>query len=249
MTTGTPLVTVPVLSRATIWVRPAASSEAAVLKRMPLRAPRPLPAMMATGVARPKAQGQLMTKTAIPRAAASPTGAPKASHTAAVMAARAMTTGTKTPDTRSAILAMGAFVAAASSMRRMIWARVVSSPTRAARQRRKPDWFSVAEATSSPGPLSMGRLSPVSAASFTALVPSTTTPSTGMVSPGRTTKMSPALTSPTGTVVSAPSLRSVAVWGASCKRLFRASVVFPLARASSIFPTVMRATIMAADSK
>ena len=32
-------------------------------------------------------------------------------------------------------------------------------------------------------------------------------------------------------------------------RLFRASVVLPLARASRSFPTVMRVRIMAADSK
>ena len=62
VTRGSPLVMVPVLSSATIWVRPAASSEAAVLNRMPFFAPRPLPTMMATGVARPSAQGQLMTR-------------------------------------------------------------------------------------------------------------------------------------------------------------------------------------------
>ena len=70
VTFGSPLVMVPVLSSATIWVRPAASSEAAVLNRMPFFAPRPLPTMMATGVARPSAQGQLMTSTEMPRASA-----------------------------------------------------------------------------------------------------------------------------------------------------------------------------------
>ena len=70
VTFGSPLVMVPVLSNATIWVRPAASSEAAVLNRMPFLAPRPLPTMMATGVASPSAQGQLMTSTEMPRASA-----------------------------------------------------------------------------------------------------------------------------------------------------------------------------------
>ena len=37
-------------------------SAAAVLNRMPFLAPTPLPTMMATGVARPRAQGQLMTR-------------------------------------------------------------------------------------------------------------------------------------------------------------------------------------------
>ena len=50
-----------------------------------------------------------------------------------------MTTGTKTPDTLSAIFAMGAFVAAASDTILMIWESVVSSPTRVARHRRNPD--------------------------------------------------------------------------------------------------------------
>ena len=47
-----------------------------------------------------------------------------------------MTAGTKTPEIVSASLAMGAFVAAASLTIWMIWARVLSSPTRVASQRR-----------------------------------------------------------------------------------------------------------------
>ena len=61
---------VPVLSSARISVRPTDSSEAAVLNRIPFRAPTPLPTMMATGVASPRAQGQLMTSTEIPLAKA-----------------------------------------------------------------------------------------------------------------------------------------------------------------------------------
>jgi len=70
VTFGSPEVMVPVLSSATIWMRPVSSSEAAVLKRMPFFAPRPLPTMIATGVARPSAHGQLMTSTEMPRASA-----------------------------------------------------------------------------------------------------------------------------------------------------------------------------------
>ena len=50
----------------------------------------------------------------------------------AVMSAMPMTTGTNTPATLSASLAIGALEAPASSTRRMIWDSVVSSPTRAA---------------------------------------------------------------------------------------------------------------------
>ena len=63
---------VPVLSNTTVCTRPVSSREAAVLNSRPFFAPRPLPTMMATGVARPKAQGQLMTSTEIPRAKAKP---------------------------------------------------------------------------------------------------------------------------------------------------------------------------------
>jgi len=63
-------------------------------------------------------------------------------------------------------------VAAASLTIWMIWERVVSSPTRVASQRMKPDWFSVAAETVSPASLSAGMLSPVRADSLTALLPS-----------------------------------------------------------------------------
>ena len=91
-------------------------------------------------------------------------------------------------------------------------------------------------------------LSPVRADSFTALSPSSTTPSTGMLSPGRTTKTSPIRTS-MGTCPPPPVRTRVAVFGASRIRLFSASVVLPLERASSILPTVISVRIMAADSK
>ena len=160
-----------------------------------------------------------------------------------------ITAGTKIPETLSATFAMGALVAAASLTIRMIWESVVSSPTRVASQRIKPDWLMVAAETRSPACLSTGILSPVRAASFTALFPSNTTPSTGIFSPGRTTNTSPMRTCSTGTSVSFPSFSTTAVFGDSFIRLFKASVVFPLERASNIFPTVISVRIIAADSK
>ena len=160
-----------------------------------------------------------------------------------------ITTGTKTPETLSAIFAMGALVAEASFTILIIWERVVSSPTREASHVKNPDWFMVAAETMSPFTLSTGTLSPVRAASFTAPLPSVTMPSTGMLSPGRTTKMSPFFTCSMGTVTSLPSRRSTAVLGASFIRLFKAEVVLPLEWASSILPRVIKVKIMAADSK
>ena len=92
--------------------------------------------MMATGVARPRAQGQEITRTEMARARALPKVSPHSSHTARVTRAIPITAGTNTPLTLSATLAMGALVAAASLTMRMIWLRVVSSPTREASQRR-----------------------------------------------------------------------------------------------------------------
>ena len=249
VTSGWPEVMVPVLSRATMRVRPVCSRLAAVLNRMPFFAPTPLPTMMATGVARPSAHGQLMTSTEMPRASAKENSRPSSSQTIVVTSAMEMTAGTNTPATLSAVLAIGAFVAAASETMRMIWLSVVSSPTRVASQRRKPEQLTVAAETPSPGALSTGTLSPVSAASLTALAPSSTTPSTGMLWPGRTTNTSPLRTCAAGILTSLPSRMTVAVSGARAMRLLSASVVLPLECASSSLPTVMSVRIMAADSK
>ena len=161
----------------------------------------------------------------------------------------AITAGTNIPHTLSAIFATGAFVAAASLTMRIICDSVVSLPTLTASQRIKPDWLTVAAETVSPLTLSTGMLSPVNAASLTALDPSITTPSTGIFSPGRTTKILPFCTCSTGTVTSRPLRMIFAVLGASFINPFKASVVRPLERASSIFPTVIRVSIIPADSK
>ena len=124
---------VPVLSRTMVSTLWRFSRLSADLIKMPISAALPVPTMMATGVARPKAQGQEITSTemALDRANSKPM--PAMSHTMAVTMATAITTGTNTPLTLSASRAMGAFVAPASSTRRMIWERVVSSPTLEAR--------------------------------------------------------------------------------------------------------------------
>ena len=70
VTFGSPRVIVPVLSRATTWMRPASSRDSAVLNKIPFFAPIPFPTMIATGVASPSAQGQLITRTEMPLAKA-----------------------------------------------------------------------------------------------------------------------------------------------------------------------------------
>ena len=138
VTRGFPSVSVPVLSSTTTSVFPHASRAAAVLNKIPCFAPSPLPTMIATGVARPNAQGQLMTSTLTARARAKPASAPAASHTIPVPTAKTMTAGTKMPDTLSASFAAGAFVAAAFSTISIILLKEVSLPTRVARHVRNP---------------------------------------------------------------------------------------------------------------
>ena len=216
---------------------------------MPFLAPTPLPTMMATGVARPNAQGQLITNTDTALAIEYPRLCPTSIHTIKVTNAIPITTGTNSPDTLSAILAIGALVAAASLTIRMIPARVVSSPTLSAWQTIYPEVLIVAADTLSPTCFSTGMLSPVRTDSLTALSPSITIPSTGILSPGLTINRSPTPTSSIGTVFSPPSSIITAVFGASFIRAFKASVVLPFDLASRVFPTVIRVSMVAADSK
>ena len=240
---------VPVLSRAMISTFPASSREAAVLKRIPFFAPTPFPTMMATGVASPNAQGQLMTSTATARESAAENSAPLPSTTTKVRRATPITKGTKIPAIRSAIRAIGAFVAAALETISIICDRLVSFPTRVAFAVIYPERFSVAAETLSPSSLSTGMDSPVSADSSTAVFPERITPSTGICSPGRTTKLSPTETVSIGTVFSSPFCKRTAVFGLRFMSPFRAFVVFPLEMDSSIFPSVIRVGIIAAVSK
>ena len=242
-------MTVPVLSSTTVSTVCSVSSDSADLIRMPFSAPLPVPTMMATGVARPSAHGQEMTSTAMPIDNANSTEYPSANQTMAASTAMPMTTGTKMPLTRSASLAMGAFEFAASSTSRIICASVVSAPTLVARNLNQPVLLMVAATTRSPGCFSTGMLSPVMADSSIAVLPSTSSPSTGTLWPGRTTIRSPTATCSTGTSVSTPSRSTTAVFGARSISFVIASEVLPLERVSKNLPSVISVRIMPADSK
>ena len=62
VTSGSPLVIVPVLSKTTKSTLPVSSKAEAFLNKIPFLAPLPDPTIMATGVASPSAQGQAITK-------------------------------------------------------------------------------------------------------------------------------------------------------------------------------------------
>ena len=240
----------PVLSMTTVSTSFACCSASPDFIRIPWFAPTPVPTIMATGVASPRAQGQEITSTAMAEEMANSAPAPASSHTNSVTSAIHITTGTNTPATLSASWAIGALLALASSTRRIIWERVVSSPTLSARHFKNPALLTVAETTLSPSRFSTGTLSPVIAASSTLEVPDNTVPSTGTRLPGFTRKTSPARRASVGISSSLPSsLTTIAVFGDKSISFVIASLVLPLERLSRYFPTVIRVRIMPADSK
>src|ERR1051326_4464246 len=100
---------------------------------------------------------------------------------------------------------MGARLRWASATIRTICASIDSDPSLSARMMNEPVWFTVAPITFAPAVFSTGRDSPVIIDSSTALLPSSTTPSTGTRSPGRTRSRSPRWMWPRGISSSEPS--------------------------------------------
>ncbi len=89
---------------------------------------------------------------------------------------------------------IGALPACADSTMRMMRASVVSVPTASVSMASAPSALIEPPVTLSPRALATGRLSPVISDSSTWLRPSTTSPSTGRRSPGRTSTRSPTTT-------------------------------------------------------
>ena len=208
--------------------------------------------MIDIGVARPSAQGQAMisTETAATRAWARLGGGPKSAQSPKATTATATTAGTKTPATRSATRWIGA-------RERWAWATIwtirasrVSLPTCSARSTKLPLPFRVPPMTLAPGAFSTGRASPVTMDSSTALAPSTTSPSSGTFSPGRTRRRSPTWISSSGSDSSAPSaVTRSATLGARSSSALSAPPVRSRARSSSTWPSSTSTTMTAAASK
>ena len=170
-------------------------------------------------------------------------------HPSAESTPNPITIGTNMPEILSASLAIGALDPWASSTRRMICAKAVSLPTLVALKCTAPLMFIEAPVTLSPMVFSTGRLSPVSMDSSTLLDPSTRTPSTGKLSPGRTTTSSPTKTWLASISTSRPLRITRAFLGESAISFWIASEVLPVARASMNLPSVMSVSTTAADSK
>ena len=109
-----------------------------------------------------------------------------------------MTTGTNTAEIRSASRCTAALPFWASSTSRAIWASWVSAPTRVARTTRRPPALTVAPTTAvARADLDRHRLTGEQRRVHRQ-VPSTTTPSVAIFSPGRTTNTSPTASWSTG---------------------------------------------------
>ncbi len=85
-------------------MRSIVSNASALRTRTPACAPRPVPTMIAMGVARPSAQGQaiISTATAFTIATAKRGSGPRSIQMAKVITATAITAGTNTAETLSA---------------------------------------------------------------------------------------------------------------------------------------------------
>ena len=192
---GRPSVSVPVLSKTSVSIPRSRSIASASRKSTPALAPRPIATMIDIGVASPSAQGQAMisTATAFTSACASRGSGPKPAQTRKV-SGRDHHHGRHEPgrhpvgqalDRRAAALGLGD---QRDDPREQ---RLARRPARRASARRAGAVHGCRPSRDRPARFSTGIGSPVSIDSSTALSPSSTTPSTGSFSPGRTRRRSP----------------------------------------------------------
>ncbi len=208
--------------------------------------------MIDIGVARPSAQGQAMisTLTAATSPKAKRGSGPNVAQDAKAMSATAITVGTNHEATRSASRWIGARLLCAVATICTICASSVSRPTLSARITKLPLRLMVPPITRASFSLVTGRDSPVTMDSSSEEWPSSTMPSTGTLSPGRTRNLSPAATASSGTSTSLPSsLTRRAVLGARSSKARIAPEVAARARSSSTWPISTSTVIMLAASK
>ena len=215
---------VPVLSSRITSISPAFWIASPVFIRIPRRAARPLPVTRAMGVARPRAQGQAMTRVAtktktavetgsvtvtqgITEAAASRKGTKagkKKYQIRAAARAREKTTGMNTAATRSAAAWMGTRDDWASSMSFTIRARYPSLEGCSTSISRSPVCSTVPPMTPSFSSHIRGTGSPLIIDSSTAPRPLRIRPSKGIRSPVRTRIRIPGFTPSTGRGAGSP---------------------------------------------
>jgi hypothetical protein len=251
---GLPSVSVPVLSTTRVSTFSRISRASAFLMSTPARAPRPTPTMMAIGVARPKAQGQAMmrTATAFTRACAKRGCGPRKSHAMKVITAAA-TTGGHEPFRYAVGEALDGSAAALG---------LADELHDAGQQRFAADAFGAHDegagaVDGGADDFAVGRFFDRHGfAGDHGLVdrscwPSSTTPSTGTFSPGRTRRRSPGFDLLERNHLSRrPSgLSRRAVRGLRSSRARMAALVRLRARSSMTWPSRTRVVMAAAASK
>ena len=144
---------------------------------------------------------------------------------------------------------MGARERLASLTISMIWARRVSDPTFSAFISKTVFPLMVPPVTLSPTSFSAGTGSPVIMLSSTMAVPEVSTPSTGIFSPGFTTRIFATFTSSRGISSSCPLRITRATGGTRLSRDLIAELVLLCARSSSTCPNSTSVRITADASK
>lgn len=200
-------------------------------------------------MASPSAHGQAMMSTATAAVRAVARVPPAASQPARVATASSSTTGTNTPETRSASRCASALPDWARSTSWAIRASWVSSPIPVARTTSRPPALTVPPVTPSPTPTSTGTDSPVSMAASTAEEPATTIPSVAIRSPGRTTNSSPTASRSIGMRVSAPARSTATSLAPSASSARSAAPAVRLDRRSKYRPASTNSVTPAATSK
>ncbi len=200
-------MSVPVLSNATKRSEPARSSASRFRISRPFFAARAVAFAVTSGIARPSACGQAITRTVTASATEPVRSRPTPSQTSNVAVAAPTAMYASQPAARSARRWKRPREARASSTRRITWLSAVSSPVRTTRTVSAPFWFTEPAATSSPGDFDTGVDSPVRNDSSAAESPSSTSPSAGNDSPGRTSRRSPSSSSDGATSSVPPSSR------------------------------------------
>ena len=244
-TTGSPRVSVPVLSKMTTFTSRARSSASRSLTSSPLRAPSVVLMAITSGMASPRACGQAMTSTVAVRISAS-SGSPRAVQTTSVITPAPSATKKRSAAARSARTCACDCEAWASATRRMIPDRAVCSPTAVTRTRRLPPAATVPATTCSPGCLATGRDSPVIIDSSTSAAPSVTVPSAGTRVPGRTRTTSPTASDASGTTSVPVNVTRSAASGSSWASAESAPCACMIERISIQCPRLM--TVMRVES-
>ena len=204
---------------------------------------------IASGVARPRLHGHATTNMLTKIFIANAKSLDMMHHITKAILAITRIVGTNTPLILSATFAIGAFVDVAFATSLTISETVDSLPIFSALYLIVPSKFILPAITFAPASFFTGVLSPVIKASFMCVVPSTTSPSTAIFSPGLQITMSPFCISSIVTLISFPSLIITASFGVILIRACKASFVLSLFLFSINFPIFIKKITMAADSK